>query len=221
MSPDPSVFIAIPVHDGRIHYATARGCFETLLGLPHAVQVEARTGSFLPMQRDDLTLQFLESSASHMLCVDSDVGFRFKDVQALFAADKDFVAGCYPKKQPDRALPVRLTDPFNQEGSLIECEFVPGGFSLIKREAVERMVGAYRKWTYRSTSGTFPVALWLPTFELGSQGYDGEDVAFCRRWRALGGKIWLHSTVWLEHYGELKYTVDPNAMAAAAGVQIS
>jgi hypothetical protein len=69
------------------------------------------------------------------------------------------------------------------------------------------MVGAYRHLEYRVPNFGSLWALWASTFEPGIT-YSGEDVAFCRRWRAIGGKIWLHAGVILKHIGDHVYVPD-------------
>ena len=162
------------------------------------ITFEVQGGSFLPRNRDILTTRFLDSEATHMLCIDSDIGWTPGHAQTLLDSGKEFVSGCYPKKQPDREIPAKLTG--RNEGLLWEAEHVPGGFLLLSRAVVERMVGAYRKLEY--TSGPHRCwALWAPLFENGGS-YDGEDVAFCRKARTIGIEIWLHQGVVLKHYGE-------------------
>lgn len=197
------MFIAIPTHNGWIHGNAVAGILQLFIALPNKCQVEKLGGSFLPMQRDQLTRRFLHSNAEWLLCLDADVGFTAEDVIALLATKKDFVSGTYVKKQPDRQIPAKTVSPANVIGPLAECEHVPAGFMLVHRTVIERMIGAYAKLAYGTPSGT-QWALWHPTFTLET-GYDGEDVAFCRRWRAIGGQIWLHTGVVLTHFGEHGY----------------
>ena len=35
-----------------------------------------------------------------------------------------------------------------------------------------------------------------------------EDYEFCRRWRALGGKVWVDPGIWLKHFGTFAYHGD-------------
>lgn len=197
---EPSLFVATPLHSGWLHHGYVAGALQAVSVFAGRIAFEVQNGSFLPRNRDILTTRFLDSGASHMLCVDSDIGWLPEHAQALLDSGKAFVSGCYPKKQPDRAIPGKLTG--RREGLLWEAEHVPGGFLLLARSVVERMVGAYRKLEYTTgESGHRCWALWSPLFEYGGS-YDGEDVAFCRRWRDIGGEIWLHQGVVLKHYGE-------------------
>lgn len=199
----PTVCIVIPTHDGRVHCQTMAGCLQAVIELPGRVRVEKAGGSFLPILRDRLTRTFLDSEASYMLCLDSDIGWASSDLVKLLETEKDMVSGVYTKKQKDREIPAKQLKGGAVEGPLLECEYVPGGFLLVSRAAVERMVGAYRDLEYRADVGRL-WGLWYPSFDRET-GYDGEDVAFVRRWRKLGGKVWLHTGVVLSHWGEQCY----------------
>ena len=44
--------------------------------------------------------------------------------------------------------------------------------------------------------------------------YTAEDVAFCRNWRAIGGKIFADPQILLRHHGRKAIAGDPMAMFA-------
>ena len=50
-----------------------------------------------------MTHQFLESQATHLMWIDSDIGFNAMDIVSMLIADKDIVCGIYPKKEIDWA----------------------------------------------------------------------------------------------------------------------
>lgn len=201
----PSIFVASPLMDGSCNYLYVAGALQAMTHFAGRVAFEVDLHSSLPRSRDTLTARFLDSSASHMLCIDSDVGWTPADAQALLDTGLDFVSGTYCKKQPDRAIPAKLID--DGPGPVREAEYVPGGFLLVSRAAVERMVGAYRHLAYTTERGTI-WALWAEIFERG-ETYSGEDVSFCRRWRAIGGKVWLHTGVVLKHVGDQVFLPGP------------
>jgi len=198
---DATVFVAIPLHDSRMHHACVGGMMQLQSEMPGRARFDVQVGSFLPRNRDILTSRFLDSGATHMLCVDSDIGWTAADALALLETGRDFVSGVYCKKQPDRGIPARYDTETTDQ--LRRAEFVPGGFLLLSRPCVERMVGSYRHLQYKTNFG-YIWALWSSLFEAG-KSYDGEDVSFCRRWTAIGGDIWLHTGVVVRHYGEAEY----------------
>jgi len=109
------------------------------------------------------------------------------------------VAGLYAKKTEDRALATPLRG--EREGALVEAPYAAAGFLLLTRACIERLVEAHPELAYDTPQGR-AFALWSPVFD--ARPY-GEDAAFCKRWRALGGKIWAHTQVVLKHYGDSAY----------------
>jgi hypothetical protein len=204
----PALMIATPTHDNKFHSAWTAGALDCMVKFHDRIAIEHICGSFLPRSRDILTLKFLQSNATHVLYVDSDIGFSAADAQKLLDTGKDFVAGVYCRKQPDRTIPAELTG--EDEGSLLGAKHLPAGFLLQSRASVERMYGAFRDLSYDTPFGT-ACALWS-TFTDKSGSYGGEDVSYVRRWRMLGEKAWLHSGVILRHYGEQCYLPEGNEL---------
>lgn len=216
----PTLFLCTPTHDGRVHVPYHQGCLRTTSAFHDRISIAHRAGPILPRNRDLLTDGFLDSPATHMLCVDSDIGFGPEQVQALLDLGLPFVAGTYSKKQPNREIPADYTGETRGESfetlfangkrgekidrPLWRAKHVPAGFMLLERATVERMAGAYRQLQYQVPGLGLITGLWSPEFQQGVS-YAGEDVAFCRRWTALGGEIWMHRGVVLEHHGDQVY----------------
>lgn len=201
----PSVCICTPLHDGRVHMAYAMGALKSVVAFGDRVQVLTVGGSFLPRNRDVLSMMFLNTKSSHMLFVDSDIGWEPNQLQKLLDTGKDVVSGVYCKKSLERALPFTFTDKI--DGELRGATMVPGGFLLISRACIERMVGAYKHMIYDPGFGN-QVGLAYAFFEQGftpGKPYHQEDGAFCVRWTAIGGDIWVHPGVVLEHHGDLAF----------------
>jgi hypothetical protein len=204
-----SYFLATPILDGRVHHAYMTGAVQMSLVAGDRFIVNKFTGSYMPGNRDSLTHNFLSSPATHMLCVDPDIGWGPEHVEALAASNKDFITGIYAKKQADRAIAQALLE--TREGELLEALYTAPAFLLLTRSCVERLVAAHPELVYQA--GTDRVcSIWSPSFE--GQPYS-EDMSFCARWRALGGRIWAHSRVVLKRYGDTLLL--PRSFAEAGG----
>jgi|TARA_B110000858_G_scaffold198242_1_gene263482 hypothetical protein len=131
-----------------------------------------------------------------------DVG-ELKDCAANYAMNPDWD---YNEETDTRKLHI--------EDGLVRLKDAATGFMLIKRSVIEKMVEAYpemhfnndlhfeeefAKWTY-----LFFDCMHEPT----TKRYLSEDYAFCRRWQALGGEVWLDPLVKLDHVGH--YTFNGN-----------
>ncbi len=81
----------------------------------------------------------LRSNATHLLCVDSDIGFTAADVQKLLSARRqDFASVCTQKKTVDRLLATPLRN--QRQGDLVEAHYAAAGFLLLTRSCVERLI---------------------------------------------------------------------------------
>src|ERR1700761_8933584 len=103
----PTVFIATPMYGGM-----AAGIYTvsmvqlSAIFLRHGVDsMYAFTSgeSLVPNARNVLTHQFLESKATHLMWIDSDIGFNAMDIVSMLIADRHIVCGIYPKKEVDWA----------------------------------------------------------------------------------------------------------------------
>lgn len=197
----PNFFIATPLHDARMHQAYTAGLLNAWQHLP--CQWSACNGTGLMRQRELLVASFLKTDCTHLLWVDSDIGWRAGDAVELLKTGKDFVGGCYARKNPKRDVPAVLLG--NREGELYEAAHVPTGFLLVARSVIERMVEAFSALSYEDTGTNSTItALFLQQLGEGT-----EDLAFCRRWREIGGQVWLHTGVVLPHYdGNTPYWPD-------------
>ena len=100
-----------------------------------------------------------------------------------------------------------------ERNGFVTGSYAGTGFMLIKRQCLERMILAYPETKYE-VAHVFPrpkiksenqFALFDCLIEPGTNIYLSEDYAFCRRWRELGGKIWLDTQSRLTHTGAYRY----------------
>jgi hypothetical protein len=195
--------------------------------------------------RSVVAARFLDTpGATHLLFVDADISFRPEQVLRLLRADKDFVAAFYPLKQVDwAAIPARAIagEPLKAAGLSYVGTLCPGaarrveddfatalyagtGFQLLKRAVFERLIAAYpeTKFTRVDTPAHLMpgdknlYALFDSVIDPETGTYLSEDYAFCRRWRAAGGEIWLDLKSRLTHTGPQDFEGDTSGRFSSA-----
>jgi hypothetical protein len=196
----PSLFIATPLHDARMGLRYTHGLLQAW-GCGLAQHWSALNGTGLMRQRDALVVEFAKSSCTHLLFVDSDMGWHPDDARKLLATGKDFIGGSYIRKGPGNVLTANLLPV--RDGELYQATHVGTGFLLVSRDAISKMLTAYEELRYES-AGQSRIALFLQNKNEGT-----EDLSFCRRWRELGGDVWMHTGVVLAHFdGNTAYVAD-------------
>src|SRR3989344_3368270 len=100
-----------------------------------------------------------------------------------------------------------------EKGSFVEVKEVAAGFMLLKREVLLKMIQAYPELSYKSdsffTSGKYDSQSTYLLFDCikdpETERYLSEDYTFCKRWRALGGKIYADIGASLTHVGTFRF----------------
>lgn len=244
----PTVFIATPCYGGAVTQ-------EYLLSVLSLVSQAAAAGieivvalqghdSLITRSRNTLVGHFLETSATHLLFIDADIGFEPEQVRRMLAFDQDVVCGIYPLKVRDWGQKtidqLRLGEPaetatlryvglacsgseVERRGEFVTGEYAGCGFMLIRRAAIERMIMAYPETAYRAAHCYANVkarntyALFESEIDHENGLYLSEDFAFCRRFRAMGGKIWLDTAGRLTHVGSHSFVGAPAIRFGASG----
>lgn len=212
---DVYIHIAIPAYNGMMH----ESCFISLLqflieasklGMNWTLDTMGNE-SLIPRARNNLAGKFLHNKkATHMMFIDSDIRFKPEDLIKLIEADKDICCGAYPVKKLPAQLVINELDNGEKEGELVEVSTAGTGFMLIKRKVFDKMIEKYPKTKYNEHVGLGkqyePYLYALFDTDISTEGhYLSEDWTFCLRWRAIGGKVWIHKGVSLGHVGQYEY----------------
>ncbi len=209
------VYLAMPSLSGRPDIATQSALIDTLVALKGAgvsVHFKPVVGdSIISRTRNFFVSDFLASDCTDLIMIDDDLWWEPGAVQRLLSHPCDLVGGVYPKRQDDLEFPVRRSPGAKVDLStgLLEVELLPTGFLRMTRACLERMVQAYSHLRYHDRhlpNRQFYALFWV---ELG-KGLDGdiedlevwgEDFTFCKRWRDIGGKVWLDTLIEFKHIG--------------------
>jgi hypothetical protein len=180
--------------------------------------------SLVPNARNVLTHQFLESNATHLMWIDSDIGFNATDIVSMLIADRDIVCGIYPKKEVDWArvaeaaragappeelrnhaglFAIKLLDD-SADGlaadpdGLLEIAAGGTGFMLIKRGVFDALSDVVPEYAPDER----PIKeFYATTTDAESGRLITEDYHFCALARGHGFKIYAAPWVRLGHAG--------------------
>lgn len=187
-------------------------------GIPSGTCMAAHD-PYLGKVRNKIATEFLTQwpQATHLFFLDDDIGWPAQKVVDMIRHDVDLVAGVYPKKTDNPEYPVQLAmedgQPIEKNG-LYKAALAPTGFMCIKRHVLERLAakaGQYLDTTNPNASvwqfNIFDNGFFLPSGEVplnqgGVRGeFWGEDYYFGRKWRDMGGDIWIDPDIEFSHRG--------------------
>ena len=212
------IHFGIPCYGGQI----TEPCFTSFLRF---ILMASRSGlqwsldtmvneSLVTRARNNLMAKMMtNTAATHFMFIDADIRFQPEAVFMMLAADKDVIGGLYPKK----ALPVQYVINV-KPGTIIQNDIFPvdtmgTGFMMFKRHVYEKLCAAHPECKYVDDVGLGkqyePTMFSIFDTEIDEKGhYLSEDWTFCRRWAKLGGEIYAHAKVLLNHSGHYEFAGD-------------
>lgn len=174
-----SLMVATPMYGGQCMGSYAKACIDlNTVCMKYGVNVQFMylfNESLITRARNYLVDEFMRSSATHLMFIDSDIDFNPMDVLALLALDKQIVGAAYPKKSIawERiydAMRLGLVESNPQQLELFSGDYVfnvaPGterismvepvevleigtGFMMVRRDTFEQFAEAYPDLSYR------------------------------------------------------------------------
>ena len=227
---EPYLFVATPMYGGMCHGSYAGSLFQlTQIFMSAGVSLQyahTMNESLITRARDSLAQDFLQTECTHLMFIDSDIGFQAEDILTMLAAEKDIVCGLYPRKEidwiqvaaaarrgvaPDElhqhtgALVVNTLDgPIEDAGDgLLEVANAGTGFMLIERAVLDGLTDKVA--AYRSGDKVFHQFFGTSIDPDSGVGLS-EDFHFCRLARDNGYQVWVAPWVSLTHTGSYMFT---------------
>lgn len=218
----PKVFVALPAYGQMV---TSTTC-SSLIALTRTLEVNGYAGGFGTLSYPDiveirnifLTIWMDRIQTSHMLFVDSDMGFSPQLIIDMINFNKPLVGALCPKKK----LPIEFAGrakvgDAKVVNGFMEVNGVGGAVMLISREVVTAMLAKFP-----DIIDTVTVKNHAAKAILDGQGVtrlikafnkihiDGEefseDLSFCHRWNQCGGDIWANIMHPVTHVGLHEFT---------------
>lgn len=214
--------IGMPCYGGNVSEPTMTSLLRFILlaqqvGLNWSLDTMVNE-SLVTRARNNLMAKMMtNASATHFMFIDADIRFQPESILQMMACDKDVIGGLYPKK----ALPVNYVINLKREtkvqGDIFTVDTMGTGFLLFKRHVYETLCKAHPETKYVDDVGLGkqfePTMYSIFDVAIDEKGhYLSEDWLFCRRWSALGGEIWAHGKVLLNHIGHYEFVGDLSKM---------
>lgn len=202
-----NVLLGTPAHDGRVDVYFMQSMLGTVARAgKHEVYihpVQIIHDSLVQRARNDLVKMAIEHDVDDLIFIDGDQGWRPEWVFRLLDHHADVVGGAVIKKSDEpqfnvKALPSGLTQIFS---GLIEVAAIGTGFLRISKTALRAVWDFSPEYKSGDSTCRMVFDVQLVDGELVS-----EDNVFCKKWRDLGGKVWLDPSMTCDHIGAKKYT---------------
>lgn len=170
----------------------------------HHVGILHEVGSaYVSWARANMTRKALVWGAEAMVYIDHDLSFPPEDLIRLIETPGDVVAGNYRfKDDTGDYMGIPLIENgrigYRKDGC-IRAKLVPAGFLKVTRAAVERIREAHPELICDDpTTGE----RFVDIFHHGAYRgvWWGEDYAFSRRWREMGGTVWMQPDFRISHW---------------------
>lgn len=189
--------IATPCHGDKacINYVTS------ILKLSPAPNFYFASGSLITQLRNQCVQHFINGNWTHLFFIDSDIGFDPASFSRLLHSGFDVVAAPYAFRSDDASVQGGFSVDIKGLGSVSDTgfaaiDYAPTGFMCIARSVIEKMAMAgIGKHEFFDTMRV-------------DDDYLPEDFAFCRRWRDIGGLVYLDTRAFLSHQGTKLYRRD-------------
>jgi hypothetical protein len=164
--------------------------------------VQELQNPYISAARSIMTRKALDAKADVIVYLDYDLSWDAKDLLTLLETDGDVVAGTYRYKKSEEEYMGEIISnaqgtPLLRPDGCIKTNWVPAGFLKVTKKAIQRFMRAYPGLLYGEPDS--------PSVDLFNHGahegvWYGEDVAFCRNWRATGGEVWLVPNLNINHH---------------------
>ena len=217
------IHFGIPCYGGQI----TEPCFTSFLrfilmaskmGLQWSLDTMVNE-SLVTRARNNLMAKMMTNpQATHFMFIDADIRFQPDSILSMLAHDKEVIGGLYPKKALPVSYVINLKPQTKIQGDIFTVDTMGTGFLLFKRSVYEKLIAAHPECKYVDDVGLGkqfePMMYSIFDCKIDERGhYLSEDWLFCRRWQELGGEIWAHSKVLLNHVGHYEYAGDLDKIA--------
>lgn len=227
------LFVGTPMYGSKCQGAYLRSIL-SLLYLCNALNVPVGVStisneSLVQRSRNYIVDEFLRSDFTHLMFIDTDIVFNPEYVIAMLVLDQEVVGVPYSSKTIHWETIVKAVHqnvssdqlcrvagnlsfekhPLYLEKNLVEVDTLMMGFTMIKRQVLDKLRVAYPEHYYRPDHIGTPHFDGIRNIQMffsvevdeSSQTLLTEYEFFCQKWKAIGGKMYSCPWMVLSHIG--------------------
>lgn len=212
------ITIGYPCYDGKAETQSLQTIFQCMNHPDsHVAGIQYLNGdSLISRARNKIAKYFLDTDKKYLLFIDNDIIFQPADIEQLRSHDKPIVGGVYFKKKIPYE-PVANTC-LAIEGDLHEMAEIGTGFMMIRRDVFEQIIEMHPELAYRNENDEVK-GTYYDFFRVGVNPhgrYLSEDYFFCELARSCGFKVYLDTSVIVQHKGHAIYPFDDTTFLKAS-----
>lgn len=151
----------------------------------------------IQLARNKILSLFIESDCDELVFIDSDQAWDAEDLLKLINIDKDFVGAPVIFKNSNK-YNVSFTEIFEED--LIKVDSVGTGFLKISKKVAKAVSDLSEEYT--DGEEVNKMAFEVQTF---NGNILSEDFVFCKKWKELGGDIFIDPSIDPYHIGNASF----------------
>jgi hypothetical protein len=199
--------IGTPSYDGKLNAQYVDSLLQTLYlassRKDEVFPIFLCYDALLQRSRNDLFQMAYESEVDYLFFIDSDMSWKPEDFFKLVDSKEDFILATGCKKVDELTYTIKILPESKLEDEIIEIEGGGCAFMRLSKNVISKIWGNSEEYNEPHKKGKMIFNISIVDGELVS-----EDISFCNNWRMLKGKIYLDSSINLNHYGNKTYTGD-------------
>lgn len=145
-----NLFIATPAYECKVctnYHASSLNTWMVLTRMGVTMSERSYGGDgLIPRGRTHLLSDFLaDPEATHIMWIDSDIGWEPKDIARMLIMDAPIVTAAYRKRTDNVVFGIRFFSdaPKLDKRGTLPVKYLLGGFTLCRRDAIETLIRTY------------------------------------------------------------------------------
>jgi len=200
------VIIGTPAYNGTVHVEFMVSLIETIrMSIDRKIDVypvQICGDALIQRARNNLIAMAIETNCDDIIFIDSDQQWNPEWIFKLLDHPADVVGGAVVKKcdMPMFNVKILPTSTIDESIGLMEVESLGTGFLRISKSAMIAVSDTSQE--YKDSNKTCKMVF---NIEIVDGELFSEDNVFCRKWRNLGGKVFVDPAMTCSHVGLKKW----------------